>query len=75
MKWVTREHVHVDRVACPWIIKRFIDPDAVIEFVGQIHPQSPMVFLSILKELNLAITVTNVHLTLSGKNISLMTLH
>ncbi len=33
MKWVTREHVHVDRVACPWLIKRFIDPDAVFEFV------------------------------------------
>lgn len=31
MKWVTREHVHVDRVACPWLIKRFIDPDA--EFI------------------------------------------
>ena len=28
MKWVTREHVHVDRVACPWLIKRFIDPEA-----------------------------------------------
>ncbi len=33
MKWVTREYVHVDRVACPWLIKRFIDPDAVFEFV------------------------------------------
>lgn len=33
MKWVTREHVHVDRVACPWLIKRFIEPDAVFEFV------------------------------------------
>jgi hypothetical protein len=31
MKWVTREKVKVDRVACPWLIKRFIDPDA--EFV------------------------------------------
>lgn len=25
MKWITRSHVHVDRVACPWLIKRFID--------------------------------------------------
>ena len=33
MKWVTREHVHVDRVACPWIIKRFIDKDAEFIFV------------------------------------------
>ena len=33
MKWVTREHVHVDRVACPWLIKRFIDPEAEFKFV------------------------------------------
>ena len=33
MKWVTRERVHVDRVACPWFIKRFIDPDAEFIFV------------------------------------------
>lgn len=33
MKWVTRERVHVDRVACPWLIKRFIDPDAEFIFV------------------------------------------
>ena len=25
MKWITRSHVHVDRVACPWLITRFID--------------------------------------------------
>ena len=33
MKWVTRSHVHVDRVACPWLIKRFIDSDAEFVFV------------------------------------------
>jgi len=33
MKWVTREHVHVDRVACPWLIKRFVDPEAEFLFV------------------------------------------
>jgi hypothetical protein len=33
MKWVTREHVHVDRVACPWLIKNFIDKDAEFFFV------------------------------------------
>ncbi len=26
MKWITREHINVDRVACPWLIRRFIDP-------------------------------------------------
>ncbi len=33
MKWVTREKVHVDRVACPWLIKNFIDHDAEFMFV------------------------------------------
>ena len=33
MKWITRERVKVDRVACPWLIKRFIDPDAELLFV------------------------------------------
>lgn len=33
MKWVTREKVHVDRVACPWLIKKFIDYDAEFIFV------------------------------------------
>ncbi|MGC8722072.1 MAG: chromate resistance protein ChrB domain-containing protein [Caldisericaceae bacterium] len=34
MKWVTRAHVHVDRVACPWLISRFIDSDAEFLFVA-----------------------------------------
>jgi hypothetical protein len=34
MKWVTREHVKVDRVACPWLIKKFVDPDAQFLFVS-----------------------------------------
>ena len=33
MKWVTREHPHTDRIACPWLIRRFIDPDAEIVYV------------------------------------------
>jgi hypothetical protein len=33
MKWITRENVKVDRVACPWLIKRFVDPDAEFLFV------------------------------------------
>jgi hypothetical protein len=31
--WITRKGVHVDRIACSWLIRRFIDPDAVIRFV------------------------------------------
>jgi hypothetical protein len=33
MKWTTREKVKVDRVACPWLVRRFIDADAVFEFL------------------------------------------
>lgn len=33
MRWVTREHVKVDRVACPWLIKHFIDQNAEFVFV------------------------------------------
>ena len=33
MKWVTRERVKVDRVACPWLIQKFIDPQAEFLFV------------------------------------------
>lgn len=33
MKWVTRDFVHLDRVASPWLIKRFIDRDATFVFV------------------------------------------
>ena len=33
MKWVTRSHVHVDRVASPWLITRFIDNEAEFLFV------------------------------------------
>ena len=33
MKWITRERVKVDRVACPWLIKKFVDPDAEFVFV------------------------------------------
>lgn len=33
MKWITREHVKVDRVACPWLIKKFVDAKAEFFFV------------------------------------------
>jgi len=34
MKYVTREHVKVDRVACPWLIRKFVDPKAEFLFVA-----------------------------------------
>jgi hypothetical protein len=33
MKWVTREHPKTDRIACPWLIKNFIDPEAEFLYV------------------------------------------
>lgn len=34
MKWITRANANVDRVACPWLIKRFVDPDAEFLYVS-----------------------------------------
>ncbi len=34
MKWITRKNANVDRIACPWLIKRFIDNDAEFLFVA-----------------------------------------
>ena len=34
MKWVTRARPKTDRIACPWLIRRFIDPDATFLFVA-----------------------------------------
>jgi hypothetical protein len=35
MKWITRTDIKVDRVACPWLIKRFVDPQAEFLFVEE----------------------------------------
>ena len=35
MKWVTRRQARVDRIACPWLIRRFIDPEAEFLFVPE----------------------------------------
>lgn len=35
MKWITRENVKVDRVGCPWLIRRFVDPQAEFLFVAE----------------------------------------
>jgi hypothetical protein len=42
MKWITREMVKVDRVACPWLIKKFVDPQAEFLFVpaNQVKPKA-----------------------------------
>jgi hypothetical protein len=42
MRWITREYVKVDRVACPWLIKKFVDPGAEFYFVPpeQVIPEA-----------------------------------
>src|SRR5437762_6069606 len=35
MRWITRENIKVDRVACPWVIKRFVDQDAEFLFASE----------------------------------------
>jgi hypothetical protein len=35
MKWITRQNIKVDRIACPWLIRRFIDPKAEFQFVPE----------------------------------------
>ena len=35
MKWITQKDIKVDRLACPWLIKRFIDPQAEFLFVEE----------------------------------------
>jgi hypothetical protein len=35
MKWVTREHPKIDRIACPWLIRRFIEPEAEFFYVPE----------------------------------------
>jgi hypothetical protein len=34
VKWITREHPRVDRVACPWLIEKFVDKDAEFIYVA-----------------------------------------
>lgn len=41
MKWATRPGIHVDRTACAWLIRRFIDPDAAFSFVTDAEQLAP----------------------------------
>ena len=42
MHFVTREHIHVDRIATAWLIRRFVDPDATFEFVARTRDVSKL---------------------------------
>ena len=41
MRWVTRAHVGIDRIGCAWLIRRFVDSEAVFEFVAADGDQLP----------------------------------
>jgi hypothetical protein len=65
MKWVTREHAKVDRIACPWLIKNFVDKDARFLFV------SPEKVMDVAKEQNaIPFDVSNVELGHHGDECS-----
>jgi hypothetical protein len=61
MKWVTRERPKIDRLACPWLIKRFIDAGAEIRYVP-----APQVLSTASEEGAIAFDVPGVELTHSG---------
>jgi hypothetical protein len=65
MKWITREHVKVDRVACPWLIKKFVDKDAEFLFV----PTDQVIEVA-LREGAIPYDVKNVELGHHGKECS-----
>lgn len=65
MKWITREHVKVDRVACPWLIRKFIDPRAEFLFVP-----ADKVMETRLREDAIPYDVTDVELGHHGKECS-----
>lgn len=61
MKWVTRERPKIDRLACPWLIKRFIDADAEIRYVP-----ADQVLAVAQREAAIAFDVPGVELTHCG---------
>jgi hypothetical protein len=65
MKWITREKVKVDRVACPWLIKKFIDADAEFYFVPPEKVQAEAARLNAIP-----FDVPNVELGHHGKECS-----
>jgi hypothetical protein len=65
MKWVTRERVKVDRVACPWLVKKFVDPQAEFLFVP-----APDVLAVAAREAAIPFDVPDVALGHHGKECS-----
>jgi hypothetical protein len=65
MKWITREKVKVDRVACPWLIQKFVDPQAEFLFV----PSADVMTIA-ERENAIPYDVANVELGHHGKECS-----
>ncbi len=65
MKWVTRERPKIDRLACPWLIRRFIDPGAEIHYV----PAAQVLSVA-AREGAIPFDVPGVELTHSGPSCS-----
>jgi len=65
MKWITRENVKVDRVACPWLIRKFVDKDAEFHFVPADKVQTEAARLKAIP-----FDVPNVELGHQGKECS-----
>jgi len=65
MKWITRERVKVDRVACPWLIKKFVDAEAEFYFVPSEKVQAEAARLNAIP-----FDVPNVELGHHGKECS-----
>ena len=69
MKWLTRANVKVDRVACPWLIKNFVDRDAEFIFVP-----SEQVQAEVVRHNAIPFDVPNVKLGHHGKECSFDTI-
>src|SRR5512137_2256300 len=65
MKWITREQVKVDRVACPWLMKKFVDKEAEFHFVPAENVQTEAARLEAIP-----FDVPNVELGHHGKECS-----
>src|SRR5262245_19231672 len=52
MNWITRERIRVGRIGCAWLIRRFIDPQAVFYFVSgaQLQPEAARLEATIFHE-------------------------
>jgi hypothetical protein len=65
MKWVTRARPKVDRVACPWLIKKFVDPEAQFLYVP-----ADQVMIAAERENAIPFDVSNVELGHHGNECS-----